>query len=50
MYSGERPPLPDSLASDPTYKQIIELFFMCTMQDYKKRPTAKQILQFMGIY
>lgn len=47
---GETPPLPDSLVSDPRYKQIIELFNMCTIQDYKKRPSAKQILQFMGIY
>lgn len=50
FYSGETPPLPDSLVSDPRYKQIIELFNMCTLQDYKKRPTAKQILQFMDIY
>ncbi|KAE9541666.1 hypothetical protein AGLY_003657 [Aphis glycines] len=47
---GERPPLPDSLASDPRYRQIVELFNMCTMQDYKKRPSAKQILKFMGTY
>lgn len=50
FYSGERPPLPESLARDPRYKQIVELFNMCTMQDYKKRPSAKQILKFMGIY
>ncbi|XP_025193618.1 lymphokine-activated killer T-cell-originated protein kinase [Melanaphis sacchari] len=47
---GERPPLPDYLAKDLRYKQIVELFNMCTIQDYKKRPSAKQILQFMGIY
>lgn len=50
FYSGERPPLPDSLANDPRYRQIVELFNMCTMQDYKKRPSAKQILKFMGTY
>lgn len=47
--SGERPPLPDSLTMDPQYGEIIELFKMCTMQDYKKRPSAAQILQFMGV-
>lgn len=34
---------------DPKYKQIIELFEMCTIQDYKKRPTAQDILQFLGV-
>lgn len=46
---GERPPLPDNLRNDPKYKQIIELFDMCTIQDYHKRPSAKQILHLMGI-
>jgi len=47
---GERPPLPDSLTTDPKYSEIIELFNMCTIQDYKKRLSAAQILEFLGVH
>ncbi|VVC32132.1 Protein kinase domain,Protein kinase-like domain,Serine/threonine-protein kinase, active site [Cinara cedri] len=44
---GESPPIPASLIVDPNYKQIINLYQMCTIQDYLKRPSAKQILYYI---
>lgn len=49
LFPGERPPLPEHLKMDPNYQKIIELFEMCTIQDYQKRPSATQILHFMGV-
>ncbi|XP_050524593.1 lymphokine-activated killer T-cell-originated protein kinase homolog isoform X2 [Daktulosphaira vitifoliae] len=46
---GQRPPLPENITSNPAYRRIIELFEMCTVQDYTKRPSAKQILKIIDV-
>uniref|UniRef100_A0A1B6CDM0 Protein kinase domain-containing protein n=1 Tax=Clastoptera arizonana TaxID=38151 RepID=A0A1B6CDM0_9HEMI len=42
---GKRPPLPDDLGSK--YDEVVKIFNWCTEQDQKKRPTAKEILNFI---
>ncbi|RZF31885.1 hypothetical protein LSTR_LSTR015457 [Laodelphax striatellus] len=44
---GTRPPLPDHNLGDE-YKPVIEIFEKCTEIDPKKRPTAKEILEFLS--
>ncbi|XP_028253871.1 lymphokine-activated killer T-cell-originated protein kinase homolog [Parambassis ranga] len=41
---GTRPPL-DTKALGSSYKRMVELFYLCTEQDPKKRPSAAQIVQ-----
>lgn len=50
FYLGESPPLPDSLTMDPNYSEMIKLFKMCTLPNYNQRPSAEQVLQFLGVY
>lgn len=41
---GTRPPLDvDALGS--SYRRMVELFYLCTEEDAKKRPSASQIVQ-----
>ncbi|KAM9356345.1 lymphokine-activated killer T-cell-originated protein kinase homolog [Pholidichthys leucotaenia] len=41
---GTRPPL-DTEALGGTYQRVVELFYLCTEEDPKKRPSAAQIIQ-----
>ncbi|TKS76336.1 Lymphokine-activated killer T-cell-originated protein kinase -like protein [Collichthys lucidus] len=41
---GTRPPL-DAEALGSSYRRMIELFYLCTEEDPKKRPSAGQIVQ-----
>lgn len=43
---GTRPPLPEDVADDKQFENVILLFCYCTEENYKKRYSAKQILQF----
>lgn len=44
---GTRPPMPDFDYS-PEYDPTIGTFICCTIEDYKKRPSARQILSSLG--
>lgn len=41
---GTRPPL-DEGALGSSYRKMVELFYLCTEEDPKKRPSASQIVQ-----
>lgn len=41
---GTRPPL-DPEALGESYRRMLELFYVCTEEDPKRRPSATQILQ-----
>lgn len=41
---GTRPGL-DADALDSAYRRVVELFYLCTEEDPKKRPSAAQIVQ-----
>uniref|UniRef100_A0A668UCV6 Protein kinase domain-containing protein n=1 Tax=Oreochromis aureus TaxID=47969 RepID=A0A668UCV6_OREAU len=41
---GTRPAL-DTEALGSSYRRMVELFYLCTEEDHKKRPTAAQIIQ-----
>jgi len=41
---GTRPPLPDSIDLDQTYRTILEIFFAATNEDPDKRPSAEDII------
>jgi len=41
---GTRPPLPDSVQLDQSYRTVLEIFFAATNEDPEKRPTAEEIL------
>ncbi|XP_076612660.1 lymphokine-activated killer T-cell-originated protein kinase homolog [Chaetodon auriga] len=41
---GTRPPL-DAEALGGSYRRMVELFYLCTEEDPKKRPSANQIIQ-----
>lgn len=41
---GTRPPL-DAEALGGSYRRMVELFYLCTEEDPKKRPSANQIVQ-----
>lgn len=41
---GTRPAL-DTEALGSSYRRMVELFYLCTEEDPKKRPTAAQIVQ-----
>jgi hypothetical protein len=41
---GTRPPLPDSVQLDQSYRTVMEIFFAATNEDPEKRPTAEEIL------
>lgn len=41
---GTRPAL-DAEALGSSYRRMVELFYLCTEEDPKKRPSASQILQ-----
>uniref|UniRef100_A0A8C6UPD4 PDZ binding kinase n=1 Tax=Neogobius melanostomus TaxID=47308 RepID=A0A8C6UPD4_9GOBI len=41
---GTRPAL-DAQALGPSYKRMVELFYLCTEEEPKKRPSAAQIVQ-----
>jgi len=44
---GTRPPLPDHLELDSSYRRILEIFFAATNEDPKQRPSAKEILDLL---
>jgi len=41
---GSRPPLPDSVDLDNSYRRILEIFFSCTEVVVSKRPSAAEVL------
>lgn len=41
---GTRPPL-DTEALGGSYQRVVELFYLCTEEDPRKRPSAAQIVQ-----
>ena len=41
---GTRPAL-DAEALGPSYRRMVELFYLCTEEEAKKRPSAAQIVQ-----
>lgn len=41
---GTRPPL-DTEALGGSYQRTVELFYLCTEEDPRKRPSAAQIVQ-----
>jgi len=44
---GTRPPLPDSIQLDESYRTVLEVFFAATNEDPKKRPSAEEILELL---
>ena len=44
---GSRPPLPDHLELDSSYRKILEIFFAATNEDPQLRPSAKEILDLL---
>ena len=44
---GTRPPLPDHLDLNKSYRKILEIFFAATNEDPKLRPSAKEILDLL---
>ncbi|XP_058826067.1 serine/threonine-protein kinase 3 [Topomyia yanbarensis] len=41
---GTRPPIPEGLNLPDDYNFILEVFFVCTQEDYEARPSAKTLL------
>lgn len=41
---GTRPPL-DAEALGDSYQRMVELFYLCTEEEARKRPSASQIVQ-----
>ncbi|KAJ8680034.1 hypothetical protein QAD02_015821 [Eretmocerus hayati] len=46
---GTRPPLP-AIDLGPEYGKVLEIFYACTDQDYKTRPSAKGVVMFFKNY
>ncbi|PSN34197.1 Phosphoenolpyruvate phosphomutase [Blattella germanica] len=46
MKYGTRPPLPDAPLGEE-YNRVIELFKMCTEEDFNERPSAKEIIEIL---
>jgi len=44
---GTRPPLPEDVELDETYRTVLELFFFITNEDPEKRPSAREILKIL---
>lgn len=44
---GTRPPLPDHMELNSTYRKVLEIFFATTCEDPNQRPSAKEILQML---
>jgi len=44
---GTRPPLPEDVDLDDTYRSVLEIFFACTNQDPLRRPSAKEVLKLL---
>jgi len=44
---GTRPPLPEDVDLDDSYRTVLEIFFACTNEDPTRRPSAKEILQLL---
>jgi len=44
---GTRPPLPEDVDLDDSYRSVLEIFFACTNQDPVRRPSAKEILKLL---
>jgi len=44
---GTRPPLPEDVELDITYRTVLEIFFAATNEEPEKRPSAKQILELL---
>jgi len=44
---GTRPPLPEDVDLDDSYRTVLEIFFACTNEDPARRPSAKEILQLL---
>ncbi|XP_055524524.1 lymphokine-activated killer T-cell-originated protein kinase [Wyeomyia smithii] len=41
---GTRPPIPEGLNLSDEYNFILEVFYVCTQEDYEARPSAKTLL------
>lgn len=41
---GTRPPIPDGIKLSDEYNFILEMFFVCTQEDYEARPAARTLL------
>jgi len=41
---GTRPPLPDSVKLDQSFRTVLEIFFAATNEDPDKRPSAEEII------
>ncbi|XP_062546377.1 lymphokine-activated killer T-cell-originated protein kinase homolog [Armigeres subalbatus] len=41
---GTRPAIPDGISLSEEYNFILEMFFVCTQEDYEARPSAKTLL------
>jgi len=44
---GTRPPLPDTVDLDNSYRRVLEIFFSCTEIVAEKRPSAAQVLELL---
>jgi len=44
---GTRPPLPDTVDLDNTYRRVLEIFFSCTEIVAEKRPSAAEVLELL---
>jgi len=44
---GTRPPLPDTVEIDLSYRKVLDIFFAATTEDPSLRPSARQILDLM---
>lgn len=44
---GTRPPLPDTVDLDNTYRRVLEIFFSCTEILADKRPSAAEVLELL---
>jgi hypothetical protein len=44
MAMGSRPEIPTHIALDESYNQVLSIFYACTSEDSKLRPSAKALI------
>jgi len=48
--NGKIPDLPNSLLNDTKFKQIVEMYQKCIVEDSDKRPSAEFLQQYLNIF